>query len=370
MRWRAVCLVVGLPLGALALWLAGGAIVAAAAGSGPTPSSSRADSIYDLDARVATSALPRCGAEPPRLEPLLARGARPRLTRDGAALWFDAQGDTGSRQIHRLRLADGSVSCWSCGEPGDNRRPRPGGRGVVFETDRHASWRHPFDTELHWIEARGDAPKQPSRRLTFAPGPDDHALVAPDGTLVWSRRGAGYEVVSAPLERAHGGIALGQASLLVRGGAAWLAPAAWSADARALALLCGNPFAPLRARALDLATNAEHALGADVADDGVAFSADGGFALVVECESDSLLALLPAAFVVRFASLERMPLYRGTRLRAGPRDGPLEPIALPELERWGAPTGATLAPDGRSAIVGQRRDDGAERLVRVQLGCS
>jgi hypothetical protein len=44
-RRRAALLLAGLPLGALALWLAGSAIVAAAAGSGPTPSAARAASI-------------------------------------------------------------------------------------------------------------------------------------------------------------------------------------------------------------------------------------------------------------------------------------------------------------------------------------
>jgi hypothetical protein len=193
--------------------------------------------------------------------------------------------------------------------------------------------------------------------------------------VVWSRRRAGYEIVSAPLQRAHGGVSLGEASVLARGGAAWLVPADWSADARALALLRGNPFAPLAATALDLATGAALELGARATDGGVAFGADGSFQLVVEAQRARVAGLLPVALATPFAPLasasaRRAPLYRGTLLRAGERGTPGQALAVPELELWGAPTGATLAPDGRSAFVGQRRGDGAERLVRVQLGCT
>lgn len=363
----------GCAAGAAATFAAG-VLVALAAGSGPTHAEGRADAIYDLDAQVATRPLPVCGGEPARNELLLERGARPRLSPDATDLWFDAPDANGVRQLHRLRLADGGVACWTCGERGDNRRPRPGERGMLFETDRHASWREPVNTEIHWIAVRGDAPRHPSKRLSFAPGPDDHALFAPGGSVVWSRRSRGYEVVSAPLQRAHGGLTLGPPLPLARGGAAWLAPADWSADARALALLRGNPFAPLAASAVDFATGAMLELGTRVADDGVAFSADGGFVIVADTERGQLAGLLPAAVATPFAgfaSHARAPLQQGTRLRAGPRGGPLQALDLPELERWGSPTGVTLFPDGRSAILGQRSADGSsERLVRVDLGCS
>jgi hypothetical protein len=128
--------------------------------------------------------------------------------------------------------------------------------------------------------------------------------------VVWSRLRAGYEIVSAPLQRAHGG---------------------------------------------------------------VAFGADGTFALAVEARRARAAGLLPAAFAAPFASLatraQTAPLYRETRLRAGERGTPLQPVAVSDLELWGEPTGAALAPDGQSAFVGQRRADGAERLVRLHLGC-
>jgi hypothetical protein len=319
--------------------------LALAAGSGPSFAPGRAEAVYDADARVATQALPQCGRKEPRLEVLLERGARPRLTPSGDTLWLDADDAAGARQLYRLRLDDGALVCWSCGEPGDNRRPVPAATGLLFETTRHADWRAPANTEVHWIDTRGDAPRQPSRRLTYAPGPDDHALFAPGApVVVWSRRRAGYEVVSAPIQRAHGGMSLGDASVLARGGAGWLAPADWSPDARALVLLRGLPFAPLRAEAVDFATGARRELSRSAAG-GVAFSADGGFAVVAEADGAR------------------------TRLRAGPTEGPLEAIAFEPLAAWGAPTGVSLAPDGRSAVVGQRRSDGAERIARVQLGC-
>jgi hypothetical protein len=320
------------------------ALLALAAGSGPVYAPGRAEAVYDADARVPTRALPVCGRGTPQLDVLLERGARPRLSQAGDVVWFDARDDAGARQVERLRLSDGAVVCWTCDEPGDNRRAVPGGGGLLFETTRHASWRAPSNTEIHWIDTRGDAPRQPSRRLTYAPGPDDHALFAPGApVVVWSRRRAGYEVVSAPIERAHGGMSLGSASTLARGGAAWLAPIDWSPDAHALVLLRGNRFAA-SAASVDFATGAQRSLAANAVPGGVAFSADGGFVLVAE----------------RGGS--------GTLLRAGGATAELSPIALPELA-WGTPTGATLAPDGRSAVIGQRRADGGERLARVALGC-
>jgi hypothetical protein len=190
--------------------------------------------------------------------------------------------------------------------------------------------------------------------------------------VVGSRRRAGYEVVSAPIQRAHGGMSLGDATTLARGGVAWLAPAAWSADARALVLLRGNPFAPLRAEALDLASGARRVLSERAANGGVAFSADGGFAIVAETQA-WLARLWPAALASLLAPLaERGDAthYTGSMLLVGALDGtPLEPVANVGIHSWGAPTGVSLAPDGRSAVLGQRAPDGSERLLRVELGC-
>ena len=73
---------------------------------------------------------------------------------------------------------------------------------------------------------------------------------------------------------------LGGALPLARGGAGWLAPAEWSADARSLVLLRGNPFAPTTARAVDFASGDSWELADDAAAGGVAFSADGGLVAV------------------------------------------------------------------------------------------
>jgi hypothetical protein len=140
-------------------------------------------------------------------------------------------------------------------------------------------------------------------------------------------------------------------------------------------LLRGNPFAPLIATALDLATGGSHELSLEATDGAVAFSGDGTFALVAEARRARVAGLLPAALATPFArfaacSARRAPLYRETRLRAGESGSPGEPLSLPALERWGSPSGVTLSPDARIGILGQRSADGAsERLVRVHLGC-
>jgi hypothetical protein len=358
----------------------GGALLSAAAAAWlrSEPAREMAEAIYDIDATVVTRALPRCGATPAGMRVLLDRGARPKLSADGRSVWFDAPAADGARQIHRLVRASGEVVCWTCGQPGNNLRPDPGpaGRALVFETDRHATWRAPANTEIHWLDTRRDAPPGASRRLTHEAGPDDHPLFAPGAAaIVWSRRnGAGYEVVTAGVQRAHGGLLLGVHRVLAGGGARWLAPLAWSPDARSLVLLEGNPFRPLVARALDLATGASTVLSEASLSGGAAFNADGGYAAVVETRRGHVAGLLPDSLGFVLGALHTTiydGVFRETGLRVGGIGAEAVAVELGDVAEWGAPTGVALSSDGTTVVLGQRRIRGrpGERLVEVRLDC-
>jgi len=350
----------------------------------PAFSEARAAAILDTDATVATRPLPVCAARPAGARVLLERGARPRLSPDADALWFDAD-VAGRRQVHRLERATGAVACWTCGEPGNNWRPFPGERRVVFETDRHATWRDPVNTEIHVAAASRPEqapPRHASRRLTYARGPDDHAILAPgSGTLVWSRReGSTLRVVAASVQRGHGGILLGRPSELVRGGARWVAPAGWSPDARSFVVVRGNPFAPLDAVGIDLAGDRRAVLAHDAVPAAASWNGDGGRVARAGTRRAHLAGLLPdvlgpllgawATAVTRDAAVRR-----GTALRLGePWD---EGAALDlgdvgdlgDVARWGAPTGVALIPDASAVVLGQRRPGGRERLLEIDLDC-
>jgi len=377
---RAALFVAGGAVAAVAI----GALAAAARGAGAsTPSPRLADTLFDLDAAVATRALPSCSPEPRAVRVLLAEGAHPRLSPDGRTVWFDAPaaGDGGRRQIHRLERAGGAPRCWTCGEPGNNVRPHLAepGLALVFDSDRTATWLHPDDTEVYLASATHALP---SRRLTFHPGPDERALLGPGSQRVaWSRRDGGrYEVASAALRSGHGGILLGKVGVLARGGSDWIAPLAWAPDARTLVLARGNPFAPLTGIALDPATGAEATLGRTIAP-AASFVADGGWLAFATAQGGHRGGALPAALGFALGpwatALERqLPLLGGTGVRAGPSAEPAAaaPLALPAaLATWGEPTGLALAPDGEAFVLGQRRAGAAgveERLVEVTLSCA
>jgi hypothetical protein len=340
----------------------------------------RAAAVYDLDARVETRELPACPQVVASWKVLLERGAHPRLSPDGALVWFDARTDDGTRQVHRLLQASGAVACWTCGQPGDNVRPSPGpiGATLVFDSDRLADWSDPSNTELYRMRTRGGEPTRSARRLTFSPGPDDHAVLGPaPGVVTWSaRRGGRYFVASASLLSGHGGVLLGTPGALYAGGAAWAAPLGWSRDARSLVVVRGNPFRALGAATLDLATGRSQELGRDLPGSSpVGFSGDGGWVAVARSRGASGARRLPDALgfllgplAVR-AELDHA-LFRDTSLASGPAGGPLQPISAPEIEGWGGPTGVALSPDADWLVLGQRRSDGAERLVEAQLQCS
>jgi hypothetical protein len=383
----------GLPRQALraALFVAGGALAAlligslaaALRGSGVTePSPRLAATVYDLDAAVATRPLPSCAPEPRAVRVLLEQGAHPTLSPDGRLVWFDAPAAEadGRRQIHRLDRASGEVTCWTCGEPGNNVRPHVGDTGLalVFDGDRTATWLHPDDTDVY-LAATGKP--MPSRRLTFRAGPDERALLGPGSRMVvWSRRDGGrYEVAAATLRSGHGGILLGNVGVLASGGAEWIAPLAWAPDARTLVVGRGNPFAPLTGVAFDPATGAEIQLGEGLAP-AASFVADGGWLAFASAQGGHWGGALPSAlgFALgpRALAIEReRPLRTGTAVRSGPAAEPAaaKALALPaELAAWGEPTGLALDPDGAGFVLGQRRAGAAgveERLVEVTLSC-
>lgn len=375
---RAAGFVAGGAVAALAIGAAGAALRGAGVAA---PDPRLAATLYDLDARVATRPLPSCAPEPRAVRVLLDRGAHPALSPDGDVVWFDAPAE-GRRQIHRLARATGELTCWTCGEPGNNVRPDVAepGLSLVFDSDRAATWLHPDDTELFLASAVRPAV---SRRVTFRPGPDEGARFAPGARLlVWSRRDGGrYEVVAAALRSGHGGVLLGNVAALAAGGAEWIAPLAWAPDARTVVFGRGNPFAPLAGFALDPAAGTSTPLGDGLAP-AASFVADGGWLAFATAQGGHRGGALPAwlgfALGSRATALARtQPLLSGTGVRSGPTDEPAAAtaFALPaELAAWGAPTGLALDPDGAGFVLGQRRvaADGSgveERLVEVTLSC-
>ncbi|MGH0036227.1 MAG: hypothetical protein ACQGVK_14470 [Myxococcota bacterium] len=341
-----------------------------------------ADAIYDFDARVATKRLPDCRQRVDRVEVLASSGARPRWTRDGETVWYDARGPEGRRQVHRLRLATGQSQCWTCGQPGNNVRPDPSPDGsiLVFDSDRHAGPERPWNTELYRAPALGQAPPANARRLTFDPGPDESARLGPSPAVIaWSRGENGrYAVVSGSIAQGHGGVRLRTPGVVVSGAAGWASPLAWSADARSLVAVRGNPYRALDAVRIDLATGEKTTIARSVSGlAGVGFSADGGWLAVATTQRIRAAGALPAwlgAAMARFATREVLDgvLFRGTGLATGPAAGPLHELDLGELGAWGAPSGVALSPSGESLVLGQRRATDAgveERLALVHLAC-
>ncbi len=336
------------------------------------------DAVLDADARVALGPERTCDPRAGRSQVLRESGAHPRIL--GDALWFDAP-HQGRRQIHRMSLEGGEVACFTCDEPGNNRRPAPApaGHAVVFDTDRHASLLHPINSELHAIASGRPVPTSASRRLTNRPLPDDRALYDPSGRgVVWSSgEGSGFVVRRAAITSGHGGVILTGERILAVGGRSWVTPIAWSADGRALVTGRGHPLRPLRGDALDAATGDRFDLGVDLAGAGaVAYTADGARMAVAATRPSGAQSLLPdgLGFV-----LGRLAAWRGvvrprpgdTLVRTGPRDGSLEDLDLGDEADWGEPTGVALSPEGTFLVLGQRRpgDPAAERLLRVDLDC-
>lgn len=337
----------------------------------------------EIDAGVALGPEPACDAWTVAASREIGSGAQPSLSDDGAVVWFDAVAPDGRRQVYRMPSAGGDPVCWTCGEPGNNRRPRvsPNDVSLVFESDRHRTWLEPTNWDAFLISTRGTTPKV-SRRLTFDPGPDTFAALDPGSRLlVWSSGSGGrYAVASAALRSGHGGLLLGSPSRLLDGGAAWVAPLAWSPDARTLVVLRGDPAGRQQGFALDPATGREMQLsgpGAALVD--ASFSRDGALLAVATTRPAAASAAVPASLGFLVARLGALDPREDTRLRGSgvrigaPWSDELAPLSLGELAEWGHPTGIALEPDGGGFVLGQRRttEDGTqERLVRVELGCA
>jgi hypothetical protein len=339
----------------------------------PSDANLRAAS-WDIDSRVALRARAHCAPRVASLTPLSDRGAAPRLGRDGTSVWFEARAEDGRFQIHRVR-AGGPVHCWTCGEPGNNRRPapHPHGESVLFDSDRFASWRGPNDTELMLVSGRGEErPRHPSRRLTYRAGPDDHAFYDPSGSgLLWSSGASGhFEVLRASVQSGHGGLVLSLPLVLARARVAWIAPLGWAPDARTLVVARGQPFAPLVGERIDPATGERSALGRGLVPGSVSFSADGSLMALATTAPTGATRLVPAALGNLLARVpSEMPLgSESTRVSLGEVGGELAAVDLGPVAGWGAPTGIALWPDARAFVLGQRGAHG-ERIVRAELDC-
>jgi hypothetical protein len=348
-------------------------------GSDAPPPESRVRYVYDLDARVVTRPLPVCDGSASTFRTVV-DGARPAVSSDGA-LWFDAPDSDGRRQIRRRDPATGEVGCFTCGQPGNNLRPRPArlGQSVVFESDRDAGPLRPVDFDLYLLAAPGPPPAVRQHRVTRDRGPDLRGGLAPGGqALVWSSAASGaWAVVTAALESGHGGVSVGPPNVLVPGGSGWIAVLEWSADARHLALLRGGPSRLGRVELLDPATGESRRLDlSDAHVAGVAFSADGGFMAAVSSRPNAWARAIPETLGFLAAPLELLrgpgaaaPL-RDTALHVGEPRGELRPVALGEAGGWGYPTGVALSEDGARAWVGQRRARPAaleERILEIDF---
>jgi hypothetical protein len=371
----------GLAVAALAAPLAGALVVLlVVVGHGwlapawPGPDAALRAATLDVDSRVPLRAAPRCEPRAAAVAVLSDRGAAPRLGADGASVWFEAPAADGRLQIHRLAPGGGPI-CWTCVEAGNNRRPapHPTGTGVLFDTDRFASWRSPADTEVMLARGAGDGPpRHPSRRLTHSPGPDDHALYDPGGRgLVWAHGGGGrFEILRASILSGHGGLLLSAPAALLSGRSAWSVPLAWSPDARTLVAGFGQPFAPLLGVRLDPAEGARHRVEGGLVAGSVSFSADGSVMAAATTQGHGSARLLPGALGNVLARLPRAGGVRGagTEVALGAPDE-LRPVALGDVAGWGVPTGLSLLPDASGFVLGQRRE-GGERIVRVDLDCA
>jgi hypothetical protein len=357
----------------------GGALAAFGAGEpSADQTAKRAAGALDMDASVALGPDPQCEAAVANAHPI-GSGARPFVSDGGAVVWFDAVESDGRRQVHRLERASGRDVCWTCGEPGNNRRPRlsPNGSSLVFETDRYVSAFEPMNWELELASAQSAHPGR-SRRLTYDPGPDTYGGYAPGGgLLLWSSGSRGrYAVATAGLRSGHGGLLLSPANPFAEGGASWIVPLAWSPDARALVALRGDPLGVQETTILDPATGTHRRLAwPDARAVAASFSADGTLVAVATTRPAAATAALPKALgflTARIAALgsDEPTRFRVSGVRIGaPGADELAPVPLGDHEAWGHPTGIALEPDGRAFVLGQRNATGAERLIRVELRC-
>ncbi len=363
--------------GAVLAGIAVGVAVAIGYGLLPGPPSEDAgarDASLDIDSRVPLHPLPGCEPRVADLQVLAERGAAPRLGPDGETVWFEARAEDGRFQVYRMRSGE-APDCWTCEEPGNNRRPspHPWASSVLFDSDRFASWSRPNDTEVMVSRVRADDRRRhPARRLTHRPGPDDHASYDPSGSgFVWSSGTSGrFEVLRAAVQSGHGGLVLSPPIRLARAGVSWVVPLAWARDARTLLVARGQPLAPLVGERIDPASGERHGLGAGLVPGSASLSADGRQLALARTAPMGATRLVPALFgnvLARWPGAIE-PRGEGTRVWLGEVGGELAAVELGTIARWGVPSGIALAPDARSFVLGQRRGS-EERLLRVALAC-
>ncbi len=344
--------------------LIAGALHAAAGGAGNVVPAVLQTVAFDVDAAVPLDPLPACGDElqaPTRL----GIGANPRIDFEGRYVWYDAPGPEARRQIHRLPLEGGEPLCWTCGEPGHNRRPalNPRGPGLLFETDRDGSPAiHAMETRL-----RGERPR-PSRRLTPGGGRSAAPRYEPTGRgLVWSHMASGrVSVEVASIVSGHGGLILGLARPVYAGGTAWVAPLAWAPDGRSLVVGRGSRPGPLQAAWIDPATGAERGLGMVPGLGAVDFSRDGRTLAMLRDDPTTGTAA-PLGFLL--ARLPLGPVRSGTAstLWMGDPEGELAAVSLGELAGRRL-VGLAVDPSAQGLVLAERDGDD-DLLHRAHRRC-
>lgn len=359
----------GQAVAGIALALGLSAFHALAPGSGARVPEVYRTLAYDLDAGIALDPQLECESELREGPVLASPGAHPRFGAPEDRLWFDAPGPERRRQLHFID-SGGEVKCWTCGEPGNNFRPAPNpqGQGVLFESDRDGG------PGLFVAETR-ERPRGrlPSRRIIPGSAPGAFPIYEASGRgILWSTGEHGrFTVLAAALVTGHGGLILGTNRPLVAGGVAWVAPLAWSRDARSLVYAHGAGPDAYEGWWLDPATGEEKSLGPMAGSAAASFSRDGRL-MVVSSEPGRDAGSAGLGFVLARIGGGAERVAGRSQLRIGTPGGELVPIGLGAVAAWGAPTGVALAADGRSIVLGQWRlgsDGREERLIRLLRSC-
>lgn len=364
------------------IWWAGHALVgivmafglaafhARASGSGVTIPAVYRTLAFDIDAGVALGPLLDCEAALGRGPVLASPGAHPRFGAPPGRLWFDAPGSEGRRQLHFIDPGSREPRCWTCGEAGNNFRPVPNpiGEGILFESDRNGGL-GVFSAETR-ERSRG---RLPARRIIPAAAPGAFPIYEAGGRgMVWSTGNEGrFSLLTAALVAGHGGLSLGSHRPLVAGGLDWVAPLAWSLDARSLVYARGAGPDAFQGWWIDPATGREEALGPLAGAAAVSFARDGR-SMILASEEGSDAG--PAGMGFILARMGGPPARAAGRsqLRLGTPGEELVRLDLGSVADWGAPTGVALAIDGRSLVLGQwrRGEEGREeRLIQLSRSC-
>ncbi|MBW2242272.1 MAG: hypothetical protein JRH01_09815 [Deltaproteobacteria bacterium] len=325
---------------------------------------------YDLDAGVALDPILHCEAVLQQGQVLASPGAHPRFGAPQDRLWFDAPGSGGRRQLHFIDPDSREVRCWTCGEAGNNVRPVPNpiGEGVLFESDRDGALGL-FSAETR-ERTRG---RRPSRRIIPGDAPGAFPIYEAGGRgMVWSTaKNGAFSILTAALVVGHGGLSLGSHRPLVAGGLDWVAPLAWSLDARSLVYARGAGPDAFEGWWIDPATGQEEALGPLAGAAAVSFSRDGR-SMVLASEEGNHAGPAGLGFVLARMGGARARAAGRSQLRIGTPGEALVRLDLGPVADWGAPTGVALPAGGGSLVLGQWRlgkEGREERLILLIRSC-